>query len=97
MNTPAGKLAFAYATITNMQQRIDELEAQIADKLPDAAMLEWVLQDAYVCQGFTNRGVVLEIAGTDREVPRPGNWGQEPYPVRTAIAAAMLASKVVKP
>jgi hypothetical protein len=71
--------------------------AKLADKLRDAEMLEWLLQRAHVAERFSQFGRVLEIAGTDRRVPCPDNWGEAHYSVRDAIAAAMLASRAVKP
>ena len=71
--------------------------AKLADVLKDSDRLDWILHHAYVSECFTDHGTVLEIAGTDRQVPRPDNWRQVPYPILNAIDAAMLASKAVRP
>jgi hypothetical protein len=74
--------------------------AKLADKLLDADRCSWLLAHAYVAACFTDNGVILEIAGTDRTVPARATQGQigvKPYTAREGIDAAMLASKAVKP
>jgi hypothetical protein len=74
--------------------------AKLAEKLLDADRCSWLLAHAYVAAVFTDNGVILEIAGTDRTVPARATQGQigvKPYTAREGIDAAMLASKAVKP
>jgi len=73
---------------------------KLADKLLDADRCYWLLEHAYVAASFTDDGVILEIAGTDRTVPARATQGQigvKPYTAREGIDAAMLASKAGKP
>ncbi|QND84549.1 Uncharacterized protein ChrSV_2323 [Chromobacterium vaccinii] len=55
----------------------------------DAARYRWLTQDAHIGECFTDRGVVLEICGTDREIPVLHERATDRDEVDAAIDAAM--------
>lgn len=72
-----------FLTKTNVHsERITELEQ-------DAARYRWLTQDAYIGECFTERGTVLEICGTDREIPVHHERSTDRDEVDAAIDAAM--------
>ncbi|WP_337881847.1 hypothetical protein [Chromobacterium haemolyticum] len=56
----------------------------------DAARYRWLTQDAYIGECFTERGTVLEICGTDREIPVYHERSTDRDEVDAAIDAAMM-------
>ncbi|MEN7429207.1 hypothetical protein VA599_00530 [Chromobacterium sp. TRC.1.1.SA] len=59
----------------------------------DAARYRWLTQDAHIGECFTDRGVVLEICGTDREIPVLHERATDRDEVDAAIDAAMEQSQ----
>ncbi|MGY8624274.1 ead/Ea22-like family protein [Chromobacterium violaceum] len=78
----------AGATIRAQAARIAELER-------DAARYRWLTQDAYIGECFTDRGVVLEICGTDREIPVFHERATDREEVDAAIDAALMESNAL--
>ncbi|AXE37160.1 hypothetical protein [Chromobacterium phragmitis] len=66
-----------------------ELGSRIATLERDAARYRWLTQEAYIGECFTDRGVVLEIRGTDREIPVFHERATDREEVDAAIDAAM--------
>lgn len=62
---------------------------RIAELQQDAARYRWLTQDAYIGECFTERGTVLEICGTDREIPVYHERSTDRDEVDAAIDAAM--------
>ncbi|WP_406850075.1 ead/Ea22-like family protein [Chromobacterium phragmitis] len=55
----------------------------------DAARYRWLTQDAHIGECFTEQGIVLEICGTDREIPILHERATDRDEVDAAIDAAM--------
>lgn len=68
---------------------IDAQAERIAELEKDAARYRWLTQDAYIGECFTERGTVLEICGTDREIPVYHERSTDRDEVDAAIDAAM--------
>ncbi|WP_043635998.1 hypothetical protein [Chromobacterium haemolyticum] len=73
-----------------MASHIDAQAARIAELEQDAARYRWLTQDAYIGECFTERGTVLEICGTDREIPVYHERSTDRDEVDAAIDAAMM-------
>ncbi|AXE32745.1 hypothetical protein DK842_17730 [Chromobacterium phragmitis] len=77
------------AAVLALLGHIDAQAARIAELERVAARYRWLTQDAYIGECFTDRGVVLEICGTDREIPVFHERATDREEVDAAIDAAM--------
>ena len=69
--------------------KYQSMAARIAELERDAARYRWLTQDAHIGECFTDRGVVLEICGTDREIPVLHERATDRDEVNAAIDAAI--------
>ncbi|MCD0492289.1 ead/Ea22-like family protein [Chromobacterium violaceum] len=83
------------SAVLALLDRIDAQAARIAELERDAARYRWLTQDAYVGECFTERGGVLEICGTDREVPVLHERSTDRDEVDAAIDAALTESNAL--